>query len=233
MPLVCPVPSYPNGPKMDETTKDFMVSALYTHLAAFAWRSACCNTGHPFKLLRYGVSCAVVRSRHACRRLHPRTRMLVTQCLGGDGAHVRVRDLQLTQTRTEQVKDIMSQSDIDDDKFITFGEFLPWYRTMAERHWRSTHGGKTVFVEAKLTSSAPQQPEPVQGAERVKLKASGPPPRPAAPASAPQQPEPVQGALRVKPPVSSSACAHLPEPLMYRTYNCCCGRLARLVLTQV
>ena len=160
-----------------------------------------------------------------------KARMLVSQCLGGDGAHVRVRGLQVTQTRTEQVKDIMSQTDIDDDKLITFGEFLPWYRTMAERHWRSTHGGKTVFVEAKMTTSAPQQPsEPVQGVGRVKLKASGP----AASASgAPQQPEPVQGAVRVKPSVRSSACAHLPGPLLYRTYPCCRGRLARLVLTQL
>jgi hypothetical protein len=133
--------------------------------------------------------------------------MLVSQCLGGDGAHVRVRGLQITQTRSEQVKDIMSQTDIDDDKLITFGEFLPWYRTMAERHWRSTHGGKTVFVEAKMTTSAPQQPsESVQGAGRVKLKACSPG---ASASGAPQQPEPVQGAVRVKPSVRSSACAHL------------------------
>jgi hypothetical protein len=35
--------------------------------------------------------------------------------------------------------DIMSSTDKDNDSLVTFDEFVPWYRKMAESHWRMTH----------------------------------------------------------------------------------------------
>jgi len=46
------------------------------------------------------------------------------------------------KTTALMVHDIMSSTDINNDRLISFDEFVPWYCKMAECHWRSTHGGK-------------------------------------------------------------------------------------------
>ena len=86
---------------------------------------------------------------------------------------------QETEIRVEQVDDIMSTTDADSDRLISFDEFLPWYRKMAEKHWRSTHGGVPVsLAPAPAPVHGPVvTPQPVQGAVRVKLQASGPAPK--------------------------------------------------------
>jgi hypothetical protein len=43
--------------------------------------------------------------------------------------------------------DIVSSTDKDNDHLVTFDEFLPWYRKMAEKHWRLTHGGAEGAVQ--------------------------------------------------------------------------------------
>lgn len=105
----------------------------------------------------------------------------------------------MTETRGEQVDDIMSTTDIDSDRLITFDEFLPWYRKMAEKHWRSTHGGAPVSLGPTPMASQPRDTQPVQGAVRVKLQASGPPPKPPVAAS-------------MTPKVSLAAC-HMIDKL--------------------
>ncbi len=51
------------------------------------------------------------------------------------------------KTTALMVHDIMSSTDINNDRLISFDEFVPWYRKMAECHWRSTHGGKLAQTQ--------------------------------------------------------------------------------------
>ena len=89
-----------------------------------------------------------------------------------------------------QVDDIMRSSDNNSDRLISFDEFLPWYRRMAEKHWRATHGGKTIVKEER-PAPAPV-PTPAPAPARTKLAAAAPP---AAKPSAPKLPSPPKASL--------------------------------------
>ena len=51
------------------------------------------------------------------------------------------------KTTALMVHDIMSSTDSNSDRLISFEEFVPWYHKMAGGHWRSTHVGKKAEAQ--------------------------------------------------------------------------------------
>ncbi|EKX34774.1 hypothetical protein GUITHDRAFT_119085 [Guillardia theta CCMP2712] len=61
-------------------------------------------------------------------------------------------------TKMYMVKEIMAGTDNNKDSRISFQEFLPWYKRMAEKHWRATHR-KEPSPAPKVKLGAAQTPK--------------------------------------------------------------------------
>eukprot|EP00287_Rhodomonas_sp_CCMP768_P015371 CAMPEP_0196757388 /NCGR_PEP_ID=MMETSP1091-20130531/103637_1 /TAXON_ID=302021 /ORGANISM="Rhodomonas sp., Strain CCMP768" /LENGTH=191 /DNA_ID=CAMNT_0042106161 /DNA_START=81 /DNA_END=656 /DNA_ORIENTATION=+ len=88
------------------------------------------------------------------------------------------------------VQEILGKTDVNHDSVISFQEFIPWYKAMAQKHWRATH---------------PKQ----------KQKLSAAPPPTQAPAPAVAQPPPARTVLGAGAPKaegrSAKPLAHMQE----------------------
>ena len=77
----------------------------------------------------------------------------------------------------------MGTVDKNGDMQISFQEFIPWYKRMAEKHWRATHGGAPVTFEPpkseapKLAAAPPAKPKlpiPKPAAKCIEVTGTGP-----------------------------------------------------------
>lgn len=77
----------------------------------------------------------------------------------------------------------MGTVDKNGDMQISFQEFIPWYKRMAEKHWRATHGGAPVTFEPpkseapKLAAAPPAKPKlpiPKPASKCIEVTGTGP-----------------------------------------------------------
>lgn len=116
------------------------------------------------------------------------------------------------------VQEILGKTDVNHDSVISFAEFIPWYKAMAQKHWRATHPSQQPQRDAAAALAAQQQHQQHQQKQRLAVAAAPQPRAVQAPTALPMGQLPPSRALLGAAPPKSPGRVKKPLPHMQDYY---------------